>query len=284
MIAAARLPRFLGTVETTAPAAVVLGAPLDATESFRSGTKEAPTRVRLVSEVLETYSPEVGRDLAELPLADWGDVPCRAGEVEEPLGLLADACEGAARHGLPLVIGGEHTATLGAIRGVRRLYPDLFVIQLDAHLDLRDTYGGLRLSHATVMRRVAEEIGFDRLAQFGVRSGTREEYALARRCLESSATLKAPPRVLQRIRAHPLYLTIDIDVLDPACAPGTGCPEPGGATFRDVTSFLHVLRGMNVVGADVMEVLPAVDVNDISSIAAAKLIREIALLFARSSG
>lgn len=273
-------PHFLAAVETTSPAAVLLGAPLDVTESFRPGTKDAPARVRLVSKVLETYSPEADRDLTDLALADWGNIACPDGEIDGPLETLADACERAARQGLPLVVGGEHTATLGAVRGVRRVYPDLFVIQLDAHLDLRDSYDGLRLSHATVMHRIADEVGLARIAQYGVRSGTREEFTLARQCLDSKRALEASTGAIERLSSQPIYLTIDIDVLDPSCAPGTGCPEPGGPTFAELIAFLHSLRPLHVVAADVMEVLPALDANDITSIAAAKLVRELVLLFA----
>jgi agmatinase len=158
------------------------------------------------------------------------------------------------------------------------------VIQLDAHTDLRDAYEGVRLSHATVMRRVAEIVGFERIAQYGIRSGTREEFELARRCLASGSELTVTRTVRDRIHTRPVYLTIDIDVLDPSCAPGTGCPEPGGASFAEVQAFLYALQSLNVVAVDVMEVLPAADVNDITSVAAAKLVREAALLFGKSRG
>jgi agmatinase len=182
------------------------------------------------------------------------------------------------------MIGGEHTATVGGVRGALRHHPSLQVIHVDAHADLRDEYDGRRLSHATVMRRVADEVGFERIAQYGIRSGPREEFEIARRCLFSGPTLHIDRAVLDRIHSRPVYLTIDIDVLDPSCAPGTGCPEPGGVTFSELLSFLYDLRNLNVVAVDLMEVLPSVDVNDITSVAAAKLIREAALLFAKPRG
>jgi agmatinase len=274
----AQIP-FLGAIRTSRPGAVILGAPLDVTETYRGGTREAPARVRIASEALETYSPILGRDLGELPLADWGDVPCPQGQVDTVLQAVADAVQEAVGFGLALLIGGEHTVTVGAVSGAHRRYPDLFVIDLDAHLDLRDSYEGRQLSHATVMRRVADEVGFDHLAQYGVRSGTREEFEVARRCLHSGADLALTDAVRQQIGGRPVYLTVDVDVLDPACAPGTGCPEPGGPLFPDLLSFLYSLEGMHVVALDVTEVLPAADVNDVTSMAAAKLIREAALLF-----
>jgi agmatinase len=177
------------------------------------------------------------------------------------------------------MIGGEHTATLGAVRGLQRLHPGLVVMHVDAHTDLRDSYLGFEISHATFMRRVVEELGIGHLAQYGIRSGTREELELARGCLHSGPGLDVGRNARDRIHHRPVYVTIDIDVLDPSAAPGTGCPEPGGCTFRELVAFLRSLRELNVVGVDVMEVLPAADVNDITSAAAAKLVREAALAF-----
>ena len=273
--------RFLGSQESTTPAAVLIGAPLDLTESFRAGTSAAPDRIRLVSDVLETYSPTLHADLAERPPADWGNVDLVGRDMVAALSAVAAAMREAASVALPIMLGGEHTATVGAIRGLADLYPGLTVI---AHADLRDDYEGVQLSHATVMRRIADVIGFERIAQYGVRSGTREEFELARRCLHSGPDLTLTRTVRDRIHTRPVYLTIDVDVLDPACAPGTGCPEPGGASFAEILAFVHALQGLNVVALDVMEVLPAADVNDITSVAAAKLVREAALLFSKPRG
>ncbi|MBI4212787.1 MAG: agmatinase [Chloroflexi bacterium] len=275
---------FLGAAAEPCGDAVVLGAPLDVTESFLAGTSMAPRTIRAVSDVLETYSPILRRDLSDLDLVDWGDVAFPPQDVTAALTAIDQAVNDARGAGFPLLIGGEHTVTLGAVRGIQRRYPELFVIQLDAHLDLRDVYGALPLSHATVMRRVADAIGFDHLVQAGVRSGTREEFELACQCLASGFSLELAPEVRKRIAASPIYLTIDIDVLDPAFAPGTGCPEPGGSSFTEVVDFLYSLADLNVVAADVVEVLPTSDVNNVTSVAAAKLIRELALLFAAPCG
>jgi agmatinase len=273
-----RVP-FLGSRACSAPEAVLIGAPLDLTESFHAGTSAGPERVRAVSDVLETYSPQLDRDLGELRFADWGDVECTAG-MAPALDAIAAAVSEACRQGaLPILLGGEHTATVGALRGALAEYPELHVVQLDAHADLRDDYEGVRMSHATVMRRIADEIGLARLCQCGIRSATREEVELSRRCLASSPRLELPTNAINAIGRHPVYLTIDIDVLDPAAAPGTGCPEPGGPSFAELASFISSLRELNVVALDVMEILPAVDVNDITSVAAAKLVRDAILLF-----
>ncbi|HEY3116290.1 MAG TPA: agmatinase [Chloroflexota bacterium] len=270
---------FLAATEGREAKAIIIGAPLDLTESFRAGTAAAPSRVRAVSDVLETYSPLAGRDLSDLPLADWGDLSL-FGSMEASLAAIGEGVARARSVGLPLMIGGEHTATVGAVRALRLLYPELYVLQMDAHLDLRDDYDGVPLSHATVMRRIGDEVGLERIVQVGVRSGTREEFALARHCLASRSDLQLSKELRSVIGDHPVYLTIDIDVMDPSAAPGTGCPEPGGPAFAEVLAFVHSLRGMNVVAVDVVEVLPAADVNDITSIAAAKLVRDAALLFA----
>lgn len=275
-------PFLEATVSQTAAAGVViLGAPLDLTECWQSGTSAAPTRVRVASDVLESYSPALDADLTDMPLADWGDVDLNQLDMEASLEAIADVVERACTVALPVLVGGEHTATLGAVRGVLRRYPNLVVLHIDAHTDLRDEYLGLGMSHATVMRRVADEVGLSRLAQYGIRSGTREEFDLARRCLFSGPDLDVNRTTRDRIHRRPVYVTIDIDVLDPSVAPGTGCPEPGGATYKELAAFLLSLRGLNVVAVDVMEILPAVDTNDITSVAGAKLVREAALAFGR---
>jgi agmatinase len=271
--------RFLGSSDASNPGAIVLGAPLDVTETFRPGTSDGPRRVRAVSDVLETYSPQIHRDLEDLTLADWGEIECTE-EVAASLDRIAAAVDQARATAFPVLIGGEHTATVGAIRGLLGRYPDLHVLQLDAHADLRDDYDGVRLSHATVMRRISDDIGLEHICQCGIRSGTREEHDLARRCLQSGPELALSAKSRQRLADHPIYLTIDIDVLDPSSAPGTGCPEPGGPTFAELWAFIASLHDLDVVAMDVMEVLPAADVNDITSIAAAKLVRDGALLFA----
>jgi agmatinase len=273
------LPPFLGASAGNLPAAIVFGAPLDQTESFRSGTAAAPQRIRHVSDVLETYSPTWDADLVDLPLADWGDLRLEGLAMEDALDAIAATVGQAMEVSLPIMLGGEHTATVGAIRAARQRYSDLLVVQVDAHADLRDEYDGARLSHATVMRRIADEVGIGRIAQCGIRSGIREEFQLARSCLSSEPGLRLNGAALAEVERSPIYLTIDIDALDPSCAPGTGCPEPGGPGFADLLEFIASFAGCNVVGADVMEVLPAVDSNDITSIAAAKLVREIALAF-----
>jgi agmatinase len=265
--------------------ATLLGVPLDLTESFRSGTAAAPTRIRHVwRRALEDYSPILEADVADLQISDPGDLALDGLPLERALELIESTAAPLFSRSFVLALGGEHTASLALLRAVRRVYPDAFLIQLDAHTDLRASYEGQALGHATWLYWAGLEHGLDSVAQLGIRSGTRDELALARDCAWSSAGLELPHALREQIRARPVYLTIDIDVLDPSAAPGTGCPEPGGPTFSEVQAFVHALADLRVVGADIMEVLPSCDPADITSLAAAKLARELLLLFVQPSG
>jgi agmatinase len=259
----------------------ILGVPLDLTESFRSGTAAAPARIREVWESLEDYSPILDADAAGLELDDVGDVPLAGLSIERALERIEAAAAPLLGRGFVLALGGEHTASLALFRAARRTYPDAFLIQLDAHTDLRASYEGRAIGHATWLYWAGREIGLDSVAQLGVRSGTREEFTLARDCAWSSSRLELPRAVRDRIGGRPVYLTIDIDVLDPSAAPGTGCPEPGGPTFAELQTFVYGLADLRVIGADIAEVLPACDPGDITALAAAKLARELLLLFVR---
>lgn len=271
---------FLACRQSAEGRAVVFGAPLDLTESFRIGTRLAPQRIRQVSDVLETYSPGLDRDLEDLRLADAGDLDLEGKSLSEALGAIEQTVARLRAVGLPIMLGGEHTVSLPAFNAMKRVYPDAMLLQLDAHLDLREAYEGQAQGHATWLYHAGQRWGFDHIVQLGVRSGTRDEYQLASTCLWSSRSLELPAHIRARLQTRPLYVTIDIDVLDPSCAPGTGCPEPGGPRYDELESLLHSLAGMHVIGVDVTEVLPEADHGNITSVAAAKLVRDAALLFA----
>ena len=265
--------------------ATLLGVPLDLTESFRSGTAAAPARIRQVwRRALEDYSPILDADVADLEIEDSGDLALDDLPIEQALELIESTAAPLFSRGFVLALGGEHTASLALLRAARRVYPDIFLIQLDAHTDLRAYYEEQALGHATWLYWAGLEHGLDSVAQLGIRSGTRDELALARDCAWSSTGLELPHALREQIRSRPVYLTIDIDVLDPSAAPGTGCPEPGGPTFTDLQAFVHGLADLRVIGADIMEVLPSCDPADITSLAAAKLARELLLLFVRPPG
>jgi agmatinase len=234
-----------------------------------------------MSDVLETYSPVLDRDLQDVAVRDLGDLQLDACSVEEALEAIASGMAFAARDArLAVMLGGEHLASLGGFRGIKSVYPDAVILQADAHLDMRPDYEGQALSHATWLNHVGQEFGFQVVHQVGLRSGDRLEWQLARRATAWSSTeLSVPRSVRERIGRRPVYVSIDIDVLDPAHAPGTGCPEPGGATFRELVDFVYSLEGLRVVALDVMEVSPDLDAASITAAAAAKLVREAVLLF-----
>jgi len=224
----------------------------------------------------------LNRDLEDLVVRDLGDVLLQGvTDVPEALQQISGGMAFAASQArLAVMLGGEHTASLGGFRGLKRVYPDAVILQADAHLDMRPEYDGQAFTHATWLNHVGQEFGFPAIHQVGLRSGDRREWETARRHTAWSTTeLSLPQSIRQQIGQLPVYISIDIDVLDPAHAPGTGCPEPGGVTFRELVAFLHGLEGLHVVALDVMEVSPNLDAANITAAAAAKLVREAILLF-----
>lgn len=230
--------------------------------------------------MLETYSPTLDADLGDHALLDLGDLALDERPMEACLDAICDAMAYAASVAqLGVMLGGEHTCSLGGYRGIKRLYPDALLVQADAHLDIRESYEGERYTHASWVYRAGEEFGFGDIFQVGVRSGARAEWHTSRQHTAWTSTdlaIGEPHRA--RLTRHPVYLSIDIDVLDPAHAPGTGTLEPGGVSFRELARFVYSLRGVRLVGLDVMEVSPNLDASNMSALAAAKLVREVVLL------
>lgn len=263
----------------------LLGVPLDLTASFRAGAGSGPQSVRQQSWALETYSPALDRDLSQVQCWDGGDLLLPPGRSELGVSLITQAVgECLAGGRFPLLLGGEHLLTLGAVEAAREYARDLVVLQYDAHADLCYSYGGQLLTHATVMRRVAERVGPSNLLQAGLRSGSREEWEYARthtRVLGEELGA-ATARALEIIGHRPVYVTVDIDVVDPAFAPGTGSPEPGGPPSACLLAALQLLEQAWVVGMDVVEVAPAYDRGGITSLLAARVAREAMLMFGRA--
>ena len=272
---------FIGSTEKYNQAGIVIiGAPMDFTVSFRPGTRQGPQRIRQVSHGLEEYSVDLDLDLADCSYYDAGDVILPFGAVQESLrriGLVT--AEILAGGKFPLVLGGEHLISYASIKEVAGAHPGLVVLHFDAHTDLRDEYFGERLSHATVMRRVEELIGGKNLYQFGIRSGTREEFDFARKNCNIFVDKVVEPliEILPQIKGRPVYVSLDIDVVDPAYAPGTGTPEPGGCTVREIMRAVHLLGGLDVVGFDLVEVSPLYDPSERTALLAAKIVRETIL-------
>lgn len=273
---------FLGAAAHVQPAAVLIGVPYDATATFRRGCALAPAAIRWASQSIETYSPILMRDLEDLRYADRGDLDVGHANPEEMVETVRAAVAGIGAGVLPVLLGGEHTITLGAVRALRDRHPDLAVLQLDAHTDLREEYEGRRLSHATVMRRVADLVPPERIVALGLRAGTRQEFAFLERYRAWSPRLSVTSDVWTWLRPRPIYVTLDIDVLDPSDAPGTGNPEPEGANAGDLLRFIRLLGDLPVVGVDLVEVSPPFDPSGRTGVLAAMVIREI-LLAARGS-
>ena len=260
---------------------VIIGCPLDITTTFRPGTRFAPGTVREVSWGLETYSLLQDRDLEDLKICDVGDLELPFGNTEGALETIQRYVAAvAADKKFPVLIGGEHLLTLGVVKELSRQYVDVVVVQIDAHADLRETYLGEHLSHATVMRRIADVVGEGSICQLGVRSATRDEIRYAKQI----GSLCEVEEVVNRVEGRPVYVTVDLDVLDPAVAPGVSTPEPGGLTFDELISMLTRLQGLGVIGCDVVELSPTYDPTQQSAIAAAKVIRELILQFGRKKG
>lgn len=260
-------------------AAVVVGVPFDATSTFRRGSRHGPTAIRWASQSIETYSPVLRRDLEDIELFEGGDVEVAATDVEGMRAATAAHLSALPAHAVPVVLGGEHTVTLPIVERLRRSHADLAILQLDAHTDLRDEYEGLRLSHATVMRRVADLVGFDSIIQIGTRAGTAGEFETARQSLRHSGPmLTVPAEIWSWLEQRPVYVTLDIDVIDPSDAPGTGNPEPEGVTARELLGFVRKLGTLRVVGLDVVEVSPPYDSSGRTAVLAATIVREAILV------
>lgn len=266
---------------------VLFGVPMDFTTSYRPGARFGPGRVREASFGVEEFSFHQLRDLNDVAFCDIGDVPVIFGQVTESLALVqGTAAEIVAAGKVPVMIGGEHLCTVPVVQAALTKYPDLAVLQFDAHADLREEYLGNPLSHACAMRRCLEAgVSAAHLYQLGIRSGTRDEYDFARRHahLFPMDVLAPLQQLAPTLGRRPVYVTIDIDVLDPAFAPGTGTPEPGGVSSREMLAAIRLLGDLNVIGMDLVEVAPTLDPTDRTSVLAALLIRE-ALLTCSISG
>jgi agmatinase len=262
---------------------VILGCPFDGTASFRPGARFGPSAIRRASWGIETYSPYLDRDLEEVKIHDLGDLELPLGEKALALDLIREGVrEILAGRKFPILLGGEHLISLPVIEEMLHAYPELHLLHLDAHTDLREDYLGESLSHSTVMRKVVDLLGKGRLFQVGVRSGTEEEFALARK-MKSIVPFEARSirKMLTALRKRPVYISLDLDVMDPSLLPGVGTPEPGGLTFREFISLLRTLQSLHVVGFDVVELTPDYDPTQVSSVTAAVILREMILAFRR---
>lgn len=259
---------------------VLFGAGYDGTTSFRAGTRFAPSAIRNESFGIETYSPYQDKDMTDYSYFDSGDLELPFGSPEKVLDDIQQRSETILNDGkIPFMIGGEHLVTLGQVRAVSKKYNDLYIIHFDAHADLRDDYLGQKLSHACVLRRCHEIVGDGHIFQFGIRSGDRDEFKFAEKhTYMNKFNLDTLEETVNNLKEKNVYLTVDLDVLDPSIFAGTGTPEAGGVTFDELRKALTlVCSKLNIVACDVNELSPPYDQSGVSTAVACKIIREILL-------
>jgi len=266
----------------------LIGFPFDGTASYKKGTRFGPDSIRNVACALESYSPFFDQDILDINCFDLGNLV--VGKQQTPKDYLeaTNTLKAIFERSFPMkdvkfvIMGGEHSISYAPISSMLKKYPNLVLLHLDAHADLREHYEGNIHSHASVIRRVWEEFGTKhKLIQFGIRSGTKEEFQLIK---EKKWLIKKISQFYETLKKlptrTPIYLTLDLDFFDPGIFPGTGTPEPGGYDYPVFEKILSILKTKNLVGADVVELSPPADPSDISSIFAAKIIREIILCLA----
>ncbi|PLY08925.1 MAG: agmatinase [Arcobacter sp.] len=260
--------------------AVLFGAPFDGTTSFKPGARFAPNVMREDSWAIESYSPYLEKDLEDLKLFDYGNLELPFGDKKNALRMIQEHVQEIIdANKIPIMIGGEHLVSLAPVKALSKKYDDLHVIHFDAHTDLREDYLGEALSHATVIRRIYDQLGDGKINQFCIRSGLKDEFEWAKKHTHlEKFTYNTLPSCVKRLKDKPVYITIDLDVLDPSVFPGTGTPEPGGIDFHDMLNIIKELSKLNnVVGMDVVELSPKYDASGISTAVACKTLRELVL-------
>lgn len=264
--------------------AVIYGMPMDWTVSFRPGSRFGPARIREVSLGLEEYSPYLDKHLEEVNYYDAGDIPLPFGNAARSLDMIEAYVDKLLGDGkFPLGLGGEHLVSWPIFRALYKKYQeDLVIIHMDAHADLREQYEGEPLSHSTPIRKACHLIGPENVYSFGIRSGMREEFQYAQESgmhLFKFDVVEPLKQVLPQLTGKKVYVTIDIDVLDPAYAPGTGTAEAGGISSKELLEAIHLIANaeIDVIGADLVEVAPIYDQTEKTQIAASKFIREMLL-------
>ena len=259
---------------------VLFGAPFDGTTSFRPGTRFAPHTIRSESFGIETYSPYQDKDMCEIKVFDSGDLDFPFGNTNAVLDMITERTKIILNDDkIPFMIGGEHLVTLGAVRAVAEKYTDLHILHFDAHTDLREEYLGETLSHATVIKRCWDIVGDNKIYQFGIRSGEKYEFEFAKQhTFLTKFNTNGIEQAIKNLKGKPVYLTLDLDILDPSIFSGTGTPEAGGITFNELLNALIKTLELNIVGCDVNELSPVYDASGVSTAVACKIIRELLLM------
>lgn len=274
---------FNGAVDDAQAANVLLGAPMDFSACFRPGSRFGPEAIRQLSYNLEDYSLQLEKSLEDVEYYDAGDLFLPFGNITRSLAIIEAAVEQLLSRGQrPFVMGGDHLITLACLRAFARHYPGLKLVHIDAHADLRDEYIGEHLSHATVVGHAVRSLNLGGVWQFAIRSATRAEHEFARKHTNFFPFHLVEPlnRVLSNLTG-PVYISLDIDAVDPSYAPGTGTPESGGISPQELLQGLQLLGQCQVVGFDLVEMAPAYDVSSITAALAAKVVREALILFGK---
>ena len=260
---------------------VLFGAPFDSTTSFRPGARFGSSAIRHESFGIETYSPYQDKDLTDLKVFDCGDLELCFGSPENALKDIEEQARKIVNDGkLPIMLGGEHLVTFAAVKAVFEKYPKMHIIHFDAHADLRDDYLGAKLSHACVIRRCYELVGDGRIHQFCIRSGDREEFRFADEHTDMHKfDFDGLTELIEELKSDnlPVYFTIDLDCLDPSVFCGTGTPEAGGVNFKELLNAILEVSKTNIVGADLNELAPMLDISGASTAVACKVLRELIL-------
>lgn len=289
----ARLPRI---DEVDHADVAVIGMPFDSGVSYRPGARFGPAHIRASSKLLRPYNPALDvLPFALQQVADAGDVAINPFDLDDAIASIERASDQVREGGTKLLtIGGDHTVALPLLRSVRRDHGPIAVLHFDAHLDTWDTYFGAPFTHGTPFRRASEEglLDLERCLHVGIRGPLYSDKDLSEDGILGFQVIRSDDyqfeglaAVIERMRTRlgdaPVYVSIDIDVLDPAHAPGTGTPEAGGLTSRELLNTLRGLVGANIVGADIVEVAPAYDHAEITGVAAAHVAYELLSVLAK---
>jgi len=275
-------PIFMGSKREIDNCSIgIFGVNYDGTCSFKPGARFGPDAIRRVSTCLETYCPRLKKDLEDINYVDLGSLVITNIETTEVVKNVKSATNYLIKNNLiPLILGGEHSITQGAIEALVNKYPNLILVQLDAHADLRSSYMGNKYSHACTMQRCLEILPEKKILQVGIRSGTKEEFKFMSENnqlvnFQTGKDAQEFAKALLPYKKHPIYLTIDLDWFDPSLLSGTGTPEPGGYFWKDFEVILETLKSFNIIASDIVELSPEIDNSGISSIVAAKVLRSL---------
>ncbi|MEO0129126.1 MAG: agmatinase [candidate division WOR-3 bacterium] len=256
---------------------VIIGFPYDRTSSFVPGSRFGPRYIRMCTENIEWFSPYQNRSVESVKIADLDDYEF---ETDDQLKEMEEKAFELYKKGKRVIfLGGEHTVSFPIVKGINRVIKKFSIIHFDAHADLRDNYHGEKFSHAAAMRRAGDIIGLNNIYQFGIRSGTEDEFYLNKNLFRFEA-LKPLKKILKKI-PDPIYITIDVDVIDPSQVPAVATPEPNGITIKELIDSLLLLKNRKIIGADIVEYNPLASSPYASGSAVAVILRELILIMNR---